>query len=393
MNADDLRHERVNLFKDTITGNDPFRVPYYANLWTWKFIDAGFGFHETLYDYAINEKVVRHTVETYKMDVLAECGWRNPVQVTDALGVSEYNIDEEKKIINIPDQCLMEEDDYDALIADPKKYLWETYLPRKCKYLQNTPNSDVFRNFLGKYGEFGAAIGGVAGMLEHEYGIADLTPPFKAFDHWGHGLELLFNSLRGIKGLSMDIRRRPEQVEAAIEALNETFLYPRIERAKKIVTKGTDPEFCVDINPVLFAHIGFSTKQFERFYWPYLKLISDYVVENDKLVYVFAEGLSDRFYDFFRELPANRFVLHLEQDDIFEAKKALPNVTIAGGMPYEVLGSGTPAECVDYVKMLIDKLGYDKHYIFSEDKMISFKEDCRAENLKAVTDFIYDFRY
>lgn len=76
------------------------------------------------------EKVLRHTAETYKVDIITEYGWRNPVQVTDVLGVNEYIIDEEAKIINIPDQCFMEEDDYDALIADPKKYLWETFLPR-----------------------------------------------------------------------------------------------------------------------------------------------------------------------------------------------------------------------------------------------------------------------
>jgi len=188
MNADELRHERISLFKDTITGNNPKRMPYFGNIWSWKTIDAGFGLGDALYDYATMEKVLRHFAETYRIDCVYEYGWRNPVQVTGVLGNAEYIIDEKEKTINIPDQCFMEEDDYDALIADPKKFLWETFIPRKSKYLQNKPNSDTFRNFLGKYGEFGAAMGGFYAMLTGEYGLADLTPPFKAFDYFGHGL-------------------------------------------------------------------------------------------------------------------------------------------------------------------------------------------------------------
>jgi len=393
MDVNELRHERISLFKDTITGKDPKRMPYFANMWSWKTIDAGYGLGEALYNYDIMEKVIRHMAENYKFDSIYEYGWRNPVQVTEVLGVTEYVIDEEAKTISLPDQCFMQEEDYDALIADPKKYLWEVHVPRKCKYLQGQDSAGALRTYLGKYGEFGATMGKFSGILQNEYGVAEHTPMLKAFDHFGHGLELLFNSLRGIKGLAIDIRRRPEKELAAIEALNETFMYPRVERGKNLIAKGSDPEYCVDLNPVLFAHTIFSAKQFEKFYWPYLKMIAEYAVEYDKLVYIFAEGLSDRFYDFFREFPENRFVIHFEQDDIFEAKKRLPNVTIAGGMPYTLLGGGTPGQCVDYAKMLIDKLAYDKKYIFSEDKMISYEADCSSANLKAVSDYIFNFRY
>ena len=59
-------------------------------------------------------------------------------------------------------------------------------------------------------------------------------------------------------------------------------------------------------------------------------------------------------------------------------------------MKVELLGNGTPQECVDYAKKLIDELG--DGYIFSENKMLSFKNDCKRENLLAVREFVRDYR-
>lgn len=391
MNA--LRKERIAAFKDTIQGNDPKRIPHFGNLWSWKTYAAGYKLSEALYDYDIMEKVVRNTVETYKVDTLYEYGWRNPFLVTESLGGKPYTINDEEFTLNIDDVCYMQPEEYDELIASPKKYIWEKIIPRKHKALKGEGGQAAFGNFVSRYGEMGQFLGKMSAIMGEEYGLADFFPPVVAFDAAGHGLEILFNFLRGIRGLSVDIRRHPDKVEAGIEAINQTFLYPRIEKAKREMGKGTNPEFAVDFNPVFFSHTIFNQKQFERFYWPYIKLMADYAEEYDKIFYIFAEGDSSRFYEYYQELPKNRIAIHVEQDDIFEAKKKLPNLTIAGGMPTSLLGEGTPEQCVDYVKKLIDELAYDKKYIFSEDKMISFPYDCRPENLKAVSDYLYDFRY
>lgn len=59
-------------------------------------------------------------------------------------------------------------------------------------------------------------------------------------------------------------------------------------------------------------------------------------------------------------------------------------------MKTELLGKGTPQECVDYAKRLVDEMG--SGYIFSQDKMISFKFDCQRENLLAVNDFLRNYK-
>lgn len=392
MDMSTLRQERIQLFKDAIQQKKkPERVPYFGNLFSWKIQDAGYKLSEALYDYDIMQKVLDHTFETYPIDCCYETGWRNPIQVTESLGNDEYVIDNDTNSISLHDQCFMSTDEYDELILNPKKFLWEKVLPRKYKLLQSENNSNAFKNTLGKYAEFGRFMGSSSERMREIYGLPSFFDPNSAFDAFGNGYEFLFNFLRGIKGLSTDIRRDPSRVMAAVEAINETFAIPRIQRAANQL-KGTNTDFCVDMNPVLLGHSILSPKQFEKFYWPHLKRIADYAVENDKLVYYFVESECERFWDFFQDLPKGHFAIHVELDDIFALKKKLPNICVAGGMKTDLLASGTPEQCVGYAKKLLDELGSDGGFIFSENKMISFKRDCKAENLKAVSEFVRAYR-
>ena len=73
-------------------------------------------------------------------------------------------------------------------------------------------------------------------------------------------------------------------------------------------------------------------------------------------------------------------------------KKVLPNVCVAGGMPNELLGKGSISECVDYAHGMLDSLAPGGRYIYSESKMLTYKNDAKRENLKAVTEFVRDYR-
>lgn len=391
MNKNELAQERLGLLKNAITGKQKnYRIPHRANLWSWKFLDAGYTVTQALYDYDALEKVMRHCAETYPFDMLAETGWRNPIAVTSVLGNDEYIINDKTSSISLKDQCFFSEDDYKALIENPAKYLWEEFAPKKYKLLQKDENSEELKAFMAKRTEFMSFIGEINKMLVLEYGVpapVDLTSPF---DQWGNGFELLFCSIRGIKGLSMDVRRRPNEVADAIEALNNLFVYPRYNAANKTV--GTSKTAAFDTLLVMLGQTILSPKQFERFYWPYLKSVFNYIDEYEKIGYIFAEGENARFYDFFNDVKPGTFGICSEMNDVFEMKEKIPNMSIAGGMSVELLGQATPQECVDFAKKLIDELAYDGKYIFSQNKMISFPYDCKSENLKAVSDFVYTYR-
>jgi len=391
---EELRKSRTQNFKNVISGKGPVdHIPHFGNMWSWKYYDAGYKFSEALLDYNKMSDAIGQFCQRYPMDVVYETGWRNPIQVTGILGNgNDYIIDDDAYSISIRDQSYMEDGDYEKLIANPKKYLWEEFLPKKFSVLKNQNNSVDFRKFMEKYLEFGGKMGEI-GALVNSYGCCNFADPNGPADYWGFGYEILFCIMRGIRKLSVDLRRRPEQVAAACQALDETFAIPRLERGMA-APEGSNPDYCVDMNPVMLAHIILNPKQFERYYWPQFERIIKAAKEKDKLVFLFIEGESKRFWDFFQEFPKDRFAILSELDDVYEMKKALPNCVVCGGMTADLLGRGTPEQCVDLTRKLIEDLGGSDHrYIFSTGKMISFPNDCSRENLQAICNYLGSIHY
>jgi hypothetical protein len=60
-------------------------------------------------------------------------------------------------------------------------------------------------------------------------------------------------------------------------------------------------------------------------------------------------------------------------------------------MSTDLLGYRTKEQCIDYAKKLINTLG--DGYVFSQDKMISFRNDAKRENVIAVNDFVRSYQY
>lgn len=392
MNAQDQLVQRLFLIKNAITSEKEInRIPFLANIWSWKYLDAGYKLSEALNDYEKMEKSIRHLVETYKMDVPYERGFRNPVQPVSVLGEDEYIIDDEKGSISIKDQLFMQENEYDALIENPIKYIWEILIPRKHTALRQEKNSAEFGRFLGEYGKFGAFLGKMDGMLLEEYGFpafSDFACPIGVVDS---GVEVLVSGFRGIKGSSIDMRRHPEKMEQAIRAYDAIFVDAKYQAAQKTI--GTSPIAAFDEHSTMIAQTIMTVPQFERFYLPHLKKVNKYITEFDKLSYIFMEGENKRFFDILRDLPENHYAYCSECNDIKEVKELLPNVSVVGGLDIFTLGNGTPEQCIDLAKELIETVGYDKRYIMCESKMVSFPGDLRSENYKAVTEYVADFRF
>ena len=67
------------------------------------------------------------------------------------------------------------------------------------------------------------------------------------------------------------------------------------------------------------------------FLWPSLKNLLDAYAERGLNVRIFAEGSILRYADHFRRYPTGTLTFHIEQDDPFEFREALPNCAIMGG--------------------------------------------------------------
>lgn len=183
----------------------------------------------------------------------------------------------------------------------------------------------------------------------------------------------------------MDIRKCKGEMKAAMDALFENDRKPAIDLAA--ARKNVDG--VGDMGTTLLGHSVMSVKQFEEFYWPYLKYFFDKAMANKKTVYLFCESTLMRFAEFFQDIPKGVLCIQPEQDDVFELRKKLPNAAIAGGMPTSLLGMGTKEECVNYAKKLVDTLGAG--FILGQDKMISYRNDIKRENLLAVQEFARNY--
>ena len=156
--------------------------------------------------------------------------------------------------------------------------------------------------------------------------------------------------------------------------------------------KGVNEKYCFDASLMMLAHNILNPKQFERFYWPSLKKLLDAYAGKGMSVRIFTEGSILRYADYFKDYPKGILSFHLEQDDPFEFREKLPNVAIIGGMTTDLLSKGSVTDCLAYAKRLCDELGSEGGYIFSENKMLSFRGDAKAENLAAVCRFVRDYR-
>ncbi len=199
--------------------------------------------------------------------------------------------------------------------------------------------------------------------------------------------ETIMGNLRGLTGSSSDLRRKKSEIVDAITKMEETTLIPCINNALKNDWTG----YVAPITVVFIAHSVLNPKQFETFYWSSLKRVIDAARANNKRIFGFSESFILRLSDYFADLPKGMMMMHLEQDDIFEFRKALPNIALAGGMPTTKLGGASKDECIEYAKYLINELG--EGYVLCQNKMVSYRNDCKRENLLAINDFVKSYEY
>ena len=353
--------ERAALLTATVKHEKTERIPIMSNAWNWKVYDAGFTLSEALYNGKKYTKVLEHYFDNYHADFMFETGSRNPFIYTQYLGSDKrYIIDDEKKIMNVVDESYLEPEEYDELINDPMKFIWEKFLPRKCPNLAQEKNGKVYIDSMYAYINWLNGYLGYGKTLAKKYGVPLLTDLYAPF-YMMNGMEIMLDFMRGMRGLSVDLRRQPEKVKAAVDALDSIF-EPKMEGYTGM--HGHNPEAAFDGAMVFIATSMLSPKQFETFYLPWLNRTKDFAVEHDKTVIIFAESENSRFYEFLKDLPEGHFAILAEQNDIFNTKKELPNMCVMGGMPVELLGKAKPEECVDYAKKLIDELAVDGGYIY-----------------------------
>jgi hypothetical protein len=279
----------------------------------------------------------------------------------------------------------MKAEDYDEFLEDPADWAVRVYLPRAFGKLEgfsllpplgmflfgayNLINLSAFTAppLLASFQAFAKAAQATAD------GIALATKNMQRTTALGFSsgilagsiiieapFDLMSDTLRGMRGIMLDMFKRPAQLIEAEERVSRFQLKFALD-----LSRATGIKRC--FIPLHRGSDGFmSLAQFEKFYWPQLKHIMLALIENGITPYVFYEGIWDQRLRYLAELPRAKSVGWFQRSDIFKAKEMVGDtMCIIGGMPNSLLTSGTVEEVRERTKKVCNIVGRGGGFIMS----------------------------
>ena len=384
MNQEMLSY-RAKLFEDAIRFRKPERVPHVSNFFLWFLSDYGIPVTKGCRDHQLLQEMYRAELEKSPFDSSCSVyilGSMTP-KIIDPIGQGLYYYNDETGDVSLKDLELLKGSELKDLMENPSKATFETMLPRKFANWKDLTIGDLAKS-LEEYANFMQAFVQTGELMYNEFNM----PKDMAFFPLGLGMEDMFYTYLGMKETSIAMRRHPEELKAAVDAL-EAGLDAQLSMLKK--ENRPEGYYMFDTLIGLVGHNYVNRKQWEKFYWPTLKKILDKIVEEDLTIKFNQEGSVLLYSDYLKDYEKGHIGIWLDVDDPYDIREALPNVCIMGGMTSDLLSRGTPEQCVSKAKQLIDDLGTEGGFILTQDKMMTYKRDCKAENLKAVCEFAQSY--
>ena len=261
----------------------------------------------------------------------------------------------------------MKAEDYDGFLDDPTNFTLRTLLPRTYEKLEGLADLPRLSMLVTGYPSFGAlAMALSRPELAESLQVLVRAAKFQSErilkmrkdaermsalgfpTGIGYGMgafavapfDFMSDTLRGMRGIFLDMHRRPEQLLAAEEKARRICAEAAIESCRQ-----TGGKFV--FIPLHRGSDGFmSLKQFERFYWPQLKGLVNDLVDAGLMPALFYEGVWNERLHYLRELPKGRTTGHFQSTDILKLKETAGDVlSISGCFPVSLLQVG-PAEKV-----------------------------------------------
>lgn len=295
--------------------------------------------------------------------------------------------------------------EYDHFLDDPSDYLIRVFVPRifeNLKGLAKLPPLKALSMGYASLGLFGPSIfdpevtdalqrllemskpsaefvmkiaQAHAKLLEEGQVCFSSAPALVPFD-------IISDFLRGMRGTMIDMFQVPDKLIAAIDKLYPVALGGAIQGAQM---SGNKQIFI----PLHRGADGFmSSKQFEKFYWPYLKQLLCDLVDAGLTPIPFFEGLYDQRLDYLKELPAGKIIGWFDRTDLRKLKEKLGDVMcVAAGMPVSLLQTGTVESVRQQTKEAID-IFEGRGLIMTPSTMI---DEAKPELLQAWVDATREF--
>ena len=278
----------------------------------------------------------------------------------------------------------MKAEDYDEFLDDPADWAIRVYLPRVFSALEGfSLLPPLGMGLYGCYNLFNIGVltapplaaslqafakaaqvvaENTALMVKNAERMAALgfPPSFLAGSIIEAPYDLMSDTLRGMRGIMLDMLQHPDKLLAAQEKVSRFQLKFAINFSR---ATGLTNSFL----PLHRGSDGFmSIKQFEKFYWPQLKNMLVTLVDHGITPTVFYEGSWDQRLKYLAELPRGKTVGWFQSSDIFKVKEVVGDtMCIIGGMPNSMLKAGSVEEVRERTRQVCQNVGKDGGFIIS----------------------------
>jgi uroporphyrinogen-III decarboxylase len=396
--------ERVTRFIKVIKLEEPDRVPVMLPAGFFPATYAGNSFKKVMYDYDELRRSWLKFLKDFEMDSFAGPAFVHPGKVLDILDYKllqwpGHGLADDAVTYQYVEGEYMLPEEYDALIKDPLDYLIRTWLPRTIGafggfrklgqvplieyiptlYITQFADPEVRASVLAL---LDAAQEGAKWLevvrdvtrLAQESGVPSLLGGARSrapFDFFG-------DSLRGTKGIMLDMYKRPEKLQEAMERVTPIIIDRTVNAAK--LSESPVIIFTLHKGPGGFM----SNKQFETFYWPTFKKVMLGLIKEGLVPMPFAEGDYMPRLDIIKDMPRGTVIWYFEVVDMAVAKRVVgKSECIAGNLPASIVCTGTHQEVKERCRRLIEACAPGGGYILAGGAAID-KGD--PDNLRAITE-------
>lgn len=388
-----LLDERTKNLIDATNFVEPKKIPVGIELITWPYQFSGVSPDECAHEPEKNAEIFAEITNLIDLDyifsVAHTIGISFPYRSFQALGNYSYILSQDKMgIVHDQSTCVyMPDEDYDQFITDPGGYRKNVMVTKMVPaFTQEKEKAyQMLKNAASEFVYFNRMTNSIKNMFK-EKNIVSLWDP-NEFIFFNAPFNELFDFARGIKNSLLDIRKYPDKVRAALDAIWEQDIL------HKLVKQGVFHPHSFPFHLVGFHSESFlSSALFNEFWMKYFKEgYQDFVDGGAKFV-VKGEGAFKHVLKNFRELPKGAFTFMLDGDDPFEVHKEIGDwCTLGTGIKSSLLKYGSKQECIDYVKKCVDTFAPGGGFIFNIDKPLLYAKDVKIENLVAAYETINDY--
>lgn len=379
-----LQQERIGIFYDVYDNKIPKRVPVNISIPFEALAEfGGINIVEAQWNSMLAEEALDKLCQTLYTDVCPGGSSLRYPSYYQALESQSFVMGS-NGFFQHPEVVGMLPEEYDYLIEKPYDCLLEKVIPRQYKALNLEDPVKMTISFakaiLG-YNNDMMVGGGLLGKAVEKYGYYP-GGPIASGGFTEAPFDFLADQLRSFKGVSMDVRRMPEKVAEACEAL-----YPIVLKKGMPKTVSNYSQVFIPLHMPTFMR----EKDFAKLWWPSFKKMLDEYASMGIHCRIFCEDNWDRYLDYLYELPTDT-VLQFEYGDPKLIKEKLGKKHIITGLfPVTYLKTHSKEECVNKAKEYLDILAPGGKYIFCLDKSPLSIHDINMENFKAVTECVRDY--